>query len=157
MLSILGALIGFFTSAVPQIVNIWKQKMDYQQELKLLEMQMKFAEMGHQQKLEEVAIQSDVNMNSQIYQTWYSGIKWIDGLNSLIRPVITICFFSFWIYIKCAQYDYGIQAFNGDALQFLLFLWGAEDQAMFAGIIAFYFGNRTFDKLINSRGFYYSK
>jgi hypothetical protein len=48
--------------------------------------------------------------------------------------------------IKILQYK-SIESYDGHLLEYLQILWTLDDQAIFAGIISFYFGQRTFSKV----------
>jgi hypothetical protein len=65
------------------------------------------------------------------------GIRWVDALNGTVRPVIAYSFFILYALVKGMQFSAGLP----------WLLWTEEDQAIFAGIISFYFGQRAMSKL----------
>lgn len=135
MLTILGSLIGFLSSALPAVSEFFKRKQDMEHELRLFEMQIKMAEIQHQNNMEEAAIAADTSQYRELYKTYNVGITWIDGFNALIRPILAIAFFSLYVFVKYLMIQNGYP------------IWDEEDAAIFASVIAFYFGNRTFDKI----------
>lgn len=145
MVTLLGSLIGFVSAAFPDLLKIWRDAADRKHELTILEMQMAQAAQGHQQRLEEINTQADIAESRALYKTYYSGIKWVDALNGTVRPVLAYSFFFLYFIIKCMQFSMVDLA---DPLPWQLeMLWSVEDQAIFAGIISFYFGQRAMSKV----------
>jgi hypothetical protein len=69
----------------------------------------------------------------------------VDALNGTVRPVLAYAFFLLYFTVKCMQFaliDWGQPPLPWQVQA----LWGAEDQAIFAGIIAFYYGQRAMGK-----------
>lgn len=149
MITLLGTLIGFISSAFPDLLKIWRDSADRKQELAILQMQMKQQRQGHTHRLEEINVQADISESRALYKTWYSGIKWVDALNGTVRPVLAYAFFLLYASVKWAQ----LSVFLGGAsfIEALPLIWHVEDQAIFAGIISFYFGQRAMSKLRKGR------
>ncbi len=145
MITLLGSLIGFISAAFPDLLKIWRDAADRKHELTILRMQMEQAAQGHQQRLEEINTQADIAESKALYKTYYSGIRWVDALNGTVRPVLAYAFFLLYFTIKCMQFA---MVDLGDPLPWQLdILWSTEDQAIFAGIISFYFGQRAMCKV----------
>jgi hypothetical protein len=145
MVTLLGSLIGFISAAFPDLLKIWRDAADRKHELTILEMQMAQAAQGHQQRLEEINAQADIAESKALYKTYYSGIRWVDALNGTVRPVLAYSFFLLYFVIKCMQFAMVDLA---DPLPWqIATLWSVEDQAIFAGIISFYFGQRAMAKV----------
>jgi hypothetical protein len=141
MITLIGALLGFISSAFPDLLKIWRDAADRKHELAILQMQMEQQRQGHTNRLEEINVQADIAESRALYKTYHTGIKWVDALNGTVRPVIAYSFFILYAVVKMMQ-------FSAD-LPWLL--WTAEDQAIFAGIISFYFGQRAMSKLRQGR------
>ncbi len=141
MITLIGALLGFISSAFPDLLKIWRDAADRKHELAILQMQMEQQKQGHTNRLEEINVQADIAESRALYKTYHTGIKWVDALNGTVRPVIAYSFFILYAVVKIMQ-------FSAD-LPWLL--WTAEDQAIFAGIISFYFGQRAMSKLRQGR------
>lgn len=137
MITLLGSLLGFFSAAFPDFLKLWKDVSDKKHEITLLKMQMDFQAQGHQQRLEEINVNADIAESQALYRTYSTGIRWVDALNGTVRPVIAYSFFILYAVVKGMQ-------FSAD-LPWLL--WTEDDQAIFAGIISFYFGQRAMSKL----------
>ena len=145
MVTLLGSLIGFISAAFPDLLKIWRDAADRKHELTILRLQMEQAAQGHQQRLEEINTQADIAESKALYKTYYSGIKWVDALNGTVRPVLAYAFFLLYFTIKCMQFA---MVDLGNPLPWHMdMLWSVEDQAIFAGIISFYFGQRAMSKV----------
>lgn len=157
MITLLGALLGFFTSVAPEILKFFKARQDNAHELAVLDKQLAAQKAGNQQRLEEVALQTSAEMNAAVYRNARpTGVTWVDGLAGTVRPVITYCFFFAYIAVKVAQYH---TITDGAALPWLsdpqkaqewfrvvLLLWNEEDQGLFAAVMTFWFGDRTISR-----------
>ena len=149
MITLIGTLIGFISSIVPDLVKLFQEHQDRQHELTILELQMQQQRDGFNQRLEEIGVQADIAESKALYATWKSDIRWVDALNGTVRPVLAYSFFLLYFTIKCMQFAL-IDWVNPLPWQ-LAELWDTEDQAIFAGIIAFYFGQRAMGKVRRSR------
>ncbi|MBL0319353.1 MAG: hypothetical protein IPP74_08720 [Alphaproteobacteria bacterium] len=92
---------------------------------------------GHQEKLEETNAQADIAESQALYKTYTSGIGWVDALNGTVRPVIAYSFFILYATVKVMHFSTNLP----------WLLWTEEDQAIFSGIISFYFGQRAMSKI----------
>ena len=137
MITLLGSLLGFISSTFPDLLKLFRDASDKKHEITLLQMQMEFQAQGHQERIEEINTQADIAESQALYKTYTTGISWVDALNGTVRPVIAYSFFILYTAVK-------IMHFSAD-LPWLL--WTEEDQAIFAGIISFYFGQRAMAKM----------
>ena len=144
MVTLLSSLIGFFGAMVPDIFALLRERQDRQFERELLELQLKQQELSRSDRLEEVRLQAGATEARALYQTWKSGVEWVDALNGTVRPLLAYAFFLLYASTKFLQWSLiGDQPLPWQ----LQSLWGEEDQAIFAGIISFYFGSRAMNKL----------
>lgn len=137
MMTLLGSLIGFISAAFPDLLKLLKDHQDKKHELVILQMQMEQQRQGHMNRLEEINVQADISESRALYKTYNTGIRWVDALNGTVRPVIAYAFFMLYAAVKGMQFSADISAT----------LWTSEDQAIFAGIISFYFGQRAMNKI----------
>lgn len=153
MITLLASLTGFISSVIPEVLKLFKDKNDKEHELKLVTMQMNFAKMKHSQRLEEIRINADSTEQIALYKTYRTGIIWIDALNGTVRPIMAYSFFSLYSFLKYTQYKI-LSSISENMIPYMDIIWSTDDQAIFAGIISFYFGQRTFSKLMrnNSAG-----
>lgn len=145
MITLLGSLVGFIGAAFPDILRHFRERDDRKHELMVLQMQLTQQAKGHTQRLEEIHVQADIAETRALYKTYHSGIGWVDALNGTVRPVLAYAFFALYAAIKAMQFV--MVDFSTPLPWQLTSLWSAEDQAIFAGIISFYFGQRAMGKL----------
>lgn len=148
MLTVITALIGFISSAVPDLIRIFQDSRDKKHEITLLKMQLEKAQLLHEQKLEEINTTADISEVNSLHQNFYSPaqilsanqkltLHWVDVLNSTVRPVIAYSFFALYASVKFAYYQH---------TQDIISIWNEHDMAIFAGIISFYYGQRAMQK-----------
>ena len=148
MLTLLGSLLGFISSAFPDLLRLWQDHQDRKHELAILDRQMEQMRLGHTQRLEEIAVEADIAESKALYRhdSKPSGIKWVDGLRASVRPVITYAFFLLFTAVKLSAL-YILMADEGLAFAIALpRIWDPETQALFASVMSFWFGQRALAK-----------
>lgn len=141
MTTLLASLIGFLGSLLPEALRQLTDWRDKRHELRLLELQLQRSASEHLHRMAEIDARADVATSRAIYQTWKSDIGWVDALNGSVRPVIAYAFFLLYAVVKAMQFQ---MLGEGTPLPWQVqSLWSEEDQAIFAGIISFYFGQRS--------------
>ncbi|MGB1539349.1 MAG: hypothetical protein ACPG80_00155 [Rickettsiales bacterium] len=138
MITLLGSLLGFLGAAFPEILKIYRDKADKAHELSILDRQMELQREGHLQRLEAISMEADIAETKAIYRTYNTKIRWVDALNGTVRPVLAYAFFFLYVYVKFQQ-----------AVHTPWLIWQEDDQAIFAGIISFYYGQRAMQKFWN--------
>ena len=68
MLTLLGSLLGFATSAIPDIMSLFRERADRAHELAVLDRQMEQMRLGHNQRLEEIEVQGDIAESQALYK-----------------------------------------------------------------------------------------
>ena len=145
MLTLLASLMGFASSALPKLLNLYQDKHDRTHELAILEKQLEQMRLGHNQRLAEIQTQADITNTQALYQHdgRSSGIAWVEGLRASVRPIVTYLFMLLFIIVKVASLIALLQ--QGVTLTASLqAIWDTETHALFAAIISFWFGHRTF-------------
>lgn len=145
MITLIGAIVGFFSAALPDLLKLFRDHQDRKHELKILNLQIQQQEKSHNNRLEEIHVSADISESRALYRTYNSGIKWVDALNGTVRPVLAYAFFGLYFTIKCMKFSM-IDLANPLPWEMQM-LWSIEDQAIFAGIISFYFGQRAMSKV----------
>ncbi len=140
MITFFSAILGFLGAMAPEALALFRDRADRRHELLLLEMQLKQQAAGGSQRLEEIHMQAAAAQSQALYRTYRAGIPWVDALNATVRPVLAYAFFLLYATVKSLQFTALDPALPWTAAA----LWGEEDQAIFAGIISFYFGQRAF-------------
>lgn len=152
MLTLLGALFGFFSSFAPALLKFWTQKEDHKHELAVMELQTKAQAQAHTERLEEINVNADVQESlSQLQAAKLepSGVRWADAamylLNASVRPVITYWYFAIYQMVKVAIYAQ-IRASGVAWAPALASIWTENDMAMLATVLGFWFGQRQLQK-----------
>ena len=148
MISLLGSLLGFGTSFMPNILGFFEKKQANKQELLMLEAKAKYASDLSKLKLQEMDAQADIEEVKGLYKhaealAQANKSTFVSALQASVRPVITYAFFSVFAFVKIT---YVLLATQGgeDLLPAILAAWDEESQTIFAAIISFWFGNRLF-------------
>jgi hypothetical protein len=148
MLTLFGSLIGFIGSLIPDFLRLAKDSRDKVHELKILEYQIEWMKTTKKLELEVIQAGAESSEMRALYNhARKTGIKWVDTLSGTVRPCITYAFFLLYTVVKISQiiaiknitYDIGwAQAITN--------IWHAEDQALFAAVMSFWFGQRALSK-----------
>lgn len=145
MITLFASLAGFISSLIPEILKYFLDKNDKKHEIELLSYQMRLQKSMNGGRLEEVVAISNMEEVKALYKTYKTGISWVDALNGSVRPVLAYSFFGLYTFIKFLQYKVIVKSLNISDIVDIL--WSIDDQAVFAGIISFYFGQRAVSKL----------
>jgi len=150
MITLLASIAGFISSIIPEIIKYFKDINDKQHELDILERQIEYSKIERVRSLEEIHVSRDILENASLYSTYKTDIKWVDTLNGSVRPILAYSFFLMYLWVKYLQY----KAISTSAylVEHLDIIWNVDDQAIFAGIISFYYGQRTFRKFWKHKG-----
>lgn len=151
--TIVSGLGGGALRLAPEILNFFDKKNEREHELALQDKQITIATLQQEGKLREITVQAESQVNiSQLQalieatraQAVQTGNKFIDGLNSLVRPLTTYYIVGMWGLKKTAEIIIAMQ--DKGALGALISTWTIEDQAMLSGILTFWFVGRVFEK-----------
>lgn len=153
--ALLGLVTGGITRLAPVIAEIVTLKEKNAHELAMGEQQIRLAQQAAQsaQAIESTKDQAAefgqavAALQSAYQSATNTGVKWVDGLNALIRPYYTIVFVHVWLGVKAATYyQLSKRGLSWDAA--LVSLWTDNDQALFSAIANFWFLGRVFDKAL---------
>ena len=141
MLTLLASIVGFMGSIVPEVLRLVRDKSDKEHELKILEKQIENSRISitNLKEIDAGSIERKI-----MYKTYKTKIKWVDALNGTVRPMLAYGFFAFYVFMKlrcCSLASYV------SLMSHIESIWTENDYAIFAGVISFYFGQRTFSKL----------
>ncbi len=143
MLSLLGSLLGFGTSFLPKVLDIFQDRSDKKHELAVMEMQIKQQKEVADQQLEAINVEADIREVESLHESMRpTGVKFIDGLRGSVRPVITYAFFGLFIFVEVSAYI-SLTAVGVSGLDALETVWDDETSALFAAVISFWFGGRA--------------
>lgn len=144
MFALLGSLLGFAGSLLPDVFAMFRDKKDKAHELAILRMQMELMENKRSNRLAEIRAEADATESQYIYKfAEKSGNSAIDALSTSVRPVLSYAFFSLYASIKIAAFVL-LNRYNSDPLLSIAQVWSEEDLTIFSAIISFWFGHRAF-------------
>tara|TARA_R110000824_G_scaffold176175_1_gene355004 strand:+ start:1107 stop:1586 length:480 start_codon:yes stop_codon:yes gene_type:complete len=153
MISLLGTLLGFSTSIIPEVLGYFKQRQANEQELLMLEAKAKYADKLSELKIKELDAQADISEAENIYkhdQSLDAG-PFVNGLRGSVRPVITYLFFALFAGVKVTLIYALIANQNVEWTVAIQTAWDQDTAAIFSAIMAFWFGNRAMSKARASR------
>ena len=149
MLTLLGSLLGFGTSIVPEVLGIFKQRQANKQEILMLEAKAKYAAELSTLKVKELDAEADIAETKGLYAhdtALAARGGWVVGLQASVRPVVTYLFMGGFLAVKGGMV-YSLIFMQGvDWTSALDVTWDAETQALFSAIMSFWFGNRAMSK-----------
>ena len=144
MITLLASIAGFISSIIPELLKMLRDLIDKRHELKVFEKQIQYNKLGNLNNIEEIKISRDILEQASLYSTYRSGVSWVDALNASVRPVLAYSFFLMYGTLKFLQLR--TISLMSPLVEYIDIIWSIDDQAIFAGIISFYFGQRTFSR-----------
>lgn len=162
MIALLSALLGFISSATPDVFKLFRDAKDRAHEITLLKLQMEYEQARAKTQSAEHAAERAVRLEAIALETarieeaalnvrlkeQLTGIHWVDALAGSVRPVLTYSFFLLYALVKLAQFHLLVHpvlpwAVGMNMAQALVLVWSEEDIAIFSAIMAFWFGSRV--------------
>lgn len=150
--TLLGTLFGGIFRMAPEVLKWLDRKDERKHELSMFDKQLaadrlkldasqKLAETQADERIGMAEIQALIEATKA--QGAPTGVKWIDGLSSLMRPVITF----WWVIVlytaALAAQFLQMQAQGVATVDTILRLWGPDERAIVASIVAFWFVDRS--------------
>jgi hypothetical protein len=147
MMSLLGSLLGFGTSFLPEVLNFFKAGQEHKQKLETMKMEAELMEKRSALKLQELDKQADIAETKGIYEHDRSIDVggFVNALRGSVRPVITYAFFLMFVAVEVVVIVKVLEA-GGDWKDAVELMWSPETQGLFAAIMSFWFGNRAVSK-----------
>ena len=133
MISLLGTLLGFGTSIVPEVLGFFKQKQANAQELAIIEAKAKYAEQLSTLKIQELDAQAEIEETKGLYAHDRSidAGGFVNALRGSVRPVLTYLFFVAFASVKGVLVYAMISNQNIDWVTAVQLAWDDETQAIF--------------------------
>jgi hypothetical protein len=150
MLSLISGAVGLAGSVVPSLVKLWTQKSDQAHEIRMIEAQAKVVAQTHSAKLEEAMVEAQAEQMKSIYrhdaQMAKKAAPWTSTLSASVRPVVTYMVVLTWVGLEVAA---GFAIYNSGAgvVDAINAAFSDELQSLLSLIIAFWFGNRSLEKM----------
>lgn len=140
-ISIIGAILGFIGSVIPELLKLYKDYSDKKHEKEMYQLQLQYLEKEYELRIKEAEVLAQIEMDKAIYEYAKpeikpTGFRLADTLqvigsflNTIVRPVITFAVFGLWLYGMAT--DYHFSQWESNAISCILVFW---------------FGNRSFQR-----------
>jgi hypothetical protein len=145
--SILGGALGGIFRLAPEVLKYFDRKGERSHELAMQDKQLEFAKLQGNLKIQEAQIQADaIDISALkdvlVAQAQLTGNKFIDFINSFVRPYLAYSLSFLYFGVKIT---YGIALFQSGTSSYDIAraLYTPDDQALFWGIVNFYFLDRV--------------
>lgn len=145
--SILGGALGGVFRLAPEVIKFFDAKNERAHELALQDKQIEFAKLQGNNKIQEAQIQQDtVDIGALrdvlVAQAQLTGNKFIDFVNSFVRPYLAYSLSFLYFGVKIT-YGIALVQSGSSAYDVAKSLYTPDDQALFWGIVNFYFLDRV--------------
>ena len=136
MITLLGSLLGFGTSFLPEVLNYFKANQDHKHELERAQLEMDLMSKRAELKLSIMDKEADIKETEGLYR--HDSIDaggFINALRGSVRPVITYCFFALFVSVQ-AVVMLKVMAEGGNWQDAIPLMWTPETQGLFAAIMS---------------------
>ena len=153
--TLLGGLLGGAFRLAPEFLKWLDRHGERGHELAMQDKALEFEKIRGAQRMSEIGAGADAAWNTGAIEAFKeavagqgrpSGVRWADALSSSVRPVITYLFMALYCAAKTAAFVAALTAGAGWGAA-ILHAWTEADQALWAGVLNFWFLGRVFDKV----------
>lgn len=153
--TLLGSLLGGAFRIAPEILKALDRKSERTHELAMQDKALEFEKLRGAQRMEEIGASADAVWNTGAIdalkeavrtQGEKTGVKWADALSASVRPVLTYWFMLLYCVAKTAAFAAAVASGAGWGTA-AISSWTEADQALWAGVLNFWFLGRVFDKV----------
>lgn len=153
--TLLGGLLGGAFRLAPELLKWLDRKGERCHELAMQDRALEFEKLRGAQRMAEIGASADEAWNVGALETMReavaaqgqrSGVRWADALSVSVRPVITYWFMAIYCAAKTAAFAAAVTAGAGWGTA-VLHAWTEADQALWAGVLNFWFLGRVFDRV----------
>tara|TARA_R100000655_G_scaffold51287_2_gene88941 strand:- start:263 stop:724 length:462 start_codon:yes stop_codon:yes gene_type:complete len=146
MITLLGSLLGFGTSFLPEVLNYFKAGQEHKHKLEIMRVEMDMMSKRSELKLQLLDKEADIKETEGLYK--HDSVDaggFINALRGSVRPIITYCFFGLFVAIKVTAL-LALMDTGHDLGRSLSLIWDDATAGLFAAIMSFWFGNRAVSK-----------
>ena len=153
--TLLGGLLGGAFRLAPEVLKWLDRKGERGHELAMQDKALEFEKLRGAQRMAEIGASADAAWNTGAIealkeavaaQVQRTGLGWADALSASVRPVITYWFMGLYCSAKTAAFAAAVTAGAGWG-EAILHAWTDADQALWAGVLNFWFLGRVFDRV----------
>jgi hypothetical protein len=152
--TLLGGLMGGAFRLTPEILKWIDRKGERSHELAIQDKNLELEKLRSSTAMSEAATKARAAQHTEAINTLNSavtsqgtvtGIKWADALSCSVRPIITYWFMALYCAAKTAMFLASTKT-GVDWTTAIEHSWTESDQALWAGVLNFWFLGRVFDK-----------
>ena len=153
--TLLGGLLGGAFRLAPEVLKWLDRRSERGHELAMQDKALEFERLRGTQRMAEIGASADAAWNTSALQALQeaiaaqgqrSGVAAADALSASVRPVITYWFMALYCAAKTAAFIAAVTA-GADWGAAVLHAWTEADQALWAGVLNFWFLGRVFDRV----------
>jgi hypothetical protein len=153
--TLLGGLLGGAFRLAPEILKWLDRKGERGHELSMQDKAIEFEKIRGTQRMSEIGASADAAWNTGAIDAFKdaiaaqgrpTGVQWADALSSSVRPVITYWLMALYCAAKMVAFVAALNAGAGWGAA-VLAAWTEADQALWAGVLNFWFLGRVFDRV----------
>ena len=153
--TLLGGLLGGAFRLAPEFLKWLDRRGERGHELAMQDKALEFEKIRGAQRISEIGAGADAAWNTGAIEAFKeavagqgrpSGVGWADALSSSVPPVITYWFMALYCAAKTAAFVAALTAGAGWGTA-VLHAWAEADQALWAGVLNFWFLGRVFDRV----------
>jgi|TARA_R110000787_G_scaffold109775_2_gene218355 hypothetical protein len=150
MIALLGSLLGFSTSFLPQVLGLFQAKQEHKNKIELMTLQAKMASQGIDLQIKVLDKQAEIEETKAIYNYANPSSGFAAGLSASVRPVITYMFFALFMATKIVVMLKVLEQ-GGNWQEGVTLMFDQETQGLFAAVVSFWFGQRSVSKFMGKR------
>ena len=151
MMTLLGSLLGFGSSFLPEVLNFFKAGQEHKQKMESMKLEMELMSKRSELQLNMLDKQADIKETEGLYK--HDSIDaggFVNALRGSVRPVITYAFFGLFVAVQVVIMV-KVMAEGGDWASAVTLMWTPETSGLFAAIMSFWFGNRAVSKYLGAK------
>ena len=148
MMTLLGSLLGFGSSFLPEVLNFFKAGQEHKQKMESMKLEMELMSKRSELQLSLLDKQADIKETEGLYK--HDSIDaggFVNALRGSVRPVITYAFFGLFVAVQVVIMV-KVMDEGGDWASAVTLMWTPETSGLFAAIMSFWFGNRAVSKYL---------
>ena len=153
MITLLGSLLGFGTSFLPEVLNYFKRGQEQKHELQRMKMEIELMAKRSEFKIQELDKEAEIKEAEGLYK--HDSVDaggFINALRGSVRPIITYVFFGLFVAIKVTALISLMSLPEMQLNMALSMIWDDQTAGLFSAIMAFWFGNRAVSKYYKTKG-----
>ena len=151
MMTLLGSLLGFGSSFLPEVLNFFKAGQEHKQKMESMKLEMELMSKRSELQLSLLDKQADIKETEGLYK--HDSIDaggFVNALRGSVRPVITYAFFGLFVAVQVVIMV-KVMDEGGDWASAVTLMWTPETSGLFAAIMSFWFGNRAVSKYLGAK------